>query len=456
VKAQGGYLDRLARMAAGVRFGELSRATVDAAKIVVLDTFGAILAGSRLDENAKLADVCAERSGHRTATLIGRAQKAEPMFATLANATAGVSLEVDEGNRWGGGHPSIHVMPAALAVAEELGAGGPAFIEALVAGYEITSRLGGATRQHLDVHSHGTWGTPGAAVAVARLRGHDATALRSVINLATSMSPANTWTPCFEGVTIRNLYPGRSGLQGILAVHLLGCGFTALRDAPSDVYGKLLAEHFDPDAAAAGISDEGRVTGFRIERNYFKLHACCYFNHPALDAVHRLLQSASLSEGDVAGVTVTSLPFITRMAETAPTTMLSAKFSVPYAVAAAVVRHGTFVDAFDDAARGDARIRALAERVSVKGDPSMSLRSDGVTARVDIALRDGRVLTDETRATHGDAANPPTREELVRKFTTLAVPVLGSTRAAEVVNAVARLDAVDDIRTVTALLATGR
>ena len=76
--------------------------------------------------------------------------------------------------------------------------------------------------------------------------------------------------------------------------------------------------------------------------------------------------------------------------------------------------------------------------------------------RVDIALRDGRVLTDETRATHGDAANPPTREELVRKFTTLAVPVLGSTRAAEVVNAVARLDAVDDIRTVTALLATGR
>ena len=454
--ASGDYLDRLARLAANVRFDALPRATVDAAKAVVLDTFGAILAGSRLDENAKLADLCAERSGHRTATILGRAHKAEPMFATLANATAGVALEVDEGNRWGGGHPSIHVMPAALATAEALGLGGAAFLEALIAGYEITSRLGGATRQHLDVHSHGTWGTPGAAVAVARLQGQAAADLRTIINLATSMSPANTWTPCFEGATIRNLYPGRSGFQGILAVHLLSCGFTALRDAPSDVYGKLLAEHFDTEAAAAGIDADGGVSEFRIQRTYFKLHACCYFNHPALDAIHRLLRGASIDEREVTGVTVTSIPFITRMADPAPANMLSAKFSVPYAVAAAVVRHGTFVDAFGDAARSDARIRALTGRVSLKGDPSMSLRSDGVTARVEIALRDGRTLVDETRATHGDATNPPDRDELVRKFMTLAEPVLGSARAVEVVDAVAALDTLKDVRTLTALLTTVR
>ena len=452
----GDYLGRLARPAAGVRCDALPRATVDAAKAVVLDTFGAILAGSRLDENAKLADVCADRSGHRTATIIGRAHKAEPMFAALANATAGVALEVDEGNRWGGGHPSIHVLPAALAIAEELGAGGRAFIEALIAGYEVTSRLGGATRQHIDVHSHGTWGTPGAAVAAARLRAHDAGDLRTAINLATSMSPANTWTPCFEGATIRNLYPGRSGLQGILAVHLLSCGFTALRDAPSDVYGKLLAEHFDPEAAAAGIDDDGRVSEFRIQRNYFKLHACCYFNHPALDAIHRLLRGASIDEREVTGVTVTSLPFITRMADPSPATMLSAKFSVPYAVAAAVVGHGTFVDAFDDTARSDARIREMTGRVSLKGDPTMSLRSDGVTARVEIALRDGRTLVDETRATHGDAANPPGRDELVRKFMTLAEPVLGRARAEKLVGAVETVDAMKDVRTLTGLLTTAR
>src|SRR5438093_4965551 len=264
------YLARLARMARRVRFDDVSPSAVAAAKAVVLDTLGAICAGSRLDENVKLADLAAERSGHRTATLIGHARRAEPMFAALTNATAGVALELDEGHRWGGGQPAIHVMPAALALAEELAADGPRFVEALIAGYEVTSRIGGATRQRANVHSHGTWGTAGAAVAAARLLGHGPVALRAVINLATSMSPANTWTPCFEGATIRNLYPRRAGLQGILAVHLLDCGFTPIADAPSDVYGTILAQEFDPAAAIAELGDDDRVRVCRDDRTCFK------------------------------------------------------------------------------------------------------------------------------------------------------------------------------------------
>jgi 2-methylcitrate dehydratase PrpD len=450
------YLTRLARVASRVRLDALSSPTVAAAKAVVLDTLGAILAGSRLAENAKLAGLVAERSGHRTATLIGHAARAEPMFAALANATAGVALEVDEGNRWGGGHPAIHVLPAALAVAEELAADGARLIEALVAGYEVTSRLGGATRPRANVHSHGTWGTAGAAVAVARLRGHEAPALRDVVNLATSMSPANTWTPCFEGATIRNLYPGRANLQGILAVHLLDCGFTPIGDAPSDVYGTILAEAFDPAAAVDGLGDDDGPRPFRIERNYFKFHACCYFNHPALDAVHRVLRQTPVEAGEVAAVTVTSIPFVTRMAEPEPPNMLAAKFSIPYAVAAAVVGHGTFVESFLDEARRDPRVGDLARRIVVRGDETMALRTDGVTARVTVTLRDGRVLAGETRVAHGDAADPPDRAERLAKFTALAEPTVGAARVAAVVAAVDRLEAIKDIRELTELVTTVR
>jgi 2-methylcitrate dehydratase PrpD len=450
------YLDRLARLARRVRFEDLSASAVGAAKAVVLDTLGAILAGSRLGENQKLADLAIERSGNRTATVLGRARKAEPMFAALANGTAGVALEVDEGNRWGGGHPSIHVLPAALAVAEELVADGPRFIEALVAGYEVTSRIGGATRVRPNVHSHGTWGTAGAAVAVARLLGHEVGALRAVINLATSMSPANTWTPCFEGATIRNLYPGRAGLQGILATHLLDCGFTPIEDAPADVYGTILAEEFDPAAAIAGLADDDRVAVYRIERNYFKFHACCYYNHPALDAVHRVLRETGVTHTEVAGITVTSIPFVTRMANPEPANMLAAKFSIPYAVAAAVVRRDTFVDAFFDDARDDADIDGLAARVTVRGDDTMAIRGDGVTARVAIALRDGRTLAGETRVAHGDATDPPDRAERVEKFMTLAAPAIGAMRAKKMVVVVDRLETLKDVRELTKLTTTVR
>jgi 2-methylcitrate dehydratase PrpD len=447
------YLTRLAGLAAGTRYDGLAAGTVAAARAVTLDTLGAILAGSRLAENARLADLAADRSGSRTATLVGHGRKAEPMLAALANGTAGVSLEMDEGNRWGGGHPAIHVLPATLAVAEELAVDGRRFIEALVAGYEVTSRLGGASQVRPNVHSHGTWGTAGAAVAVARLRNHDASALRTVINLATSMSPANSWQPCFEGATIRNLYPGRSNMQGILATHLLACGYTAVHDAPADLYGTILGERFDADAVVEGVSED-RVAVYRIERNYFKFHACCLYNHAVLDAVQSLVHAEGFSAHDVQRIRVTSLPFVTRMADPSPANMLAAKFSVPYAVAAAVVKGTTDVSAFTDAVREDSRVRQLATRIEVSGDDTMSLRAgpDRPTARVSVELGDGRTLTREAAIVHGDTANPRPRHELEAKFKALAADALDAARAHEVVDVVARLEHLTDIRQLTALL----
>jgi 2-methylcitrate dehydratase PrpD len=443
------YLDALADFAAGVRAEALSEPALAAARSVVLDTLGAIAAGSRLPENGRLAALAAQRSGPKTATLIGHAVGAEPMLAALANGTAGVALEMDEGNRWGGGHPAIHALPAALAAAEEQGASGAAFLEALVAGYEVISRLGGATTVRPNVHSHGTWGTAGAAVAVARLRGHGATDIRRVINLAVSMSPANTWTPCFEGATIRNLYPGRAGLQGILAVHLLDCGFTPIADAPSDVYGTILADAFDPEAVGAGLGREP----LRIERNYFKFHACCLYNHPALDALDSLRRAEGFGADDVEAVAVTSVPIITRLAEPEPPAMLAAKFSVPHAVAAALVLGRTDVPAFAEPALRDERVRALARRVTVAGDDAMSLRAPGAAqAAVRVTLRDGRTLSRTTTVVHGDAVNPRSREDLVAKFTALASEPLGAARAREVVDCVAGLESLKDIRDLTALL----
>ena len=65
----------------------------------------------------------------------------------------------------------------------------------------------------------------------------------------------------------RNLYPGRSNLQGILATHVLEGGYTAVHDAPSDLYGTILGDRFDSDAVVDGVTDEDRVAVYRIERN---------------------------------------------------------------------------------------------------------------------------------------------------------------------------------------------
>ena len=444
------YLDLLAEFVAETRWEDLHPAAIAAAKDVVLDTIGAILAGSRLSENANFAGLAATMSGPGRATVLGHGHRVQPVWATMVNATAGVSLEMDEGNRLGGGHPSIHVTPGTIAVGEELGSSGREALASIIVGYEVISRIGAATTVKAEVHSHGTWGTIGTAAATARLMGFDAGQTRVAMNLAMSMSPANTWTPCIEGATVRNLYPGRSGFQGIMAAHLSQCGYTAIADGPADLYRTFLGDGFDPEAVTDGLGTGGNL---RIQQNYFKLHACCLYNHPVLDAVQDLLREEPFDAVDVKSIAVTAPPIAGIMADPHPENMLAAKFSIPYAVAAAICYGRTDVTAFVPERVDRADIRALAERVSLDSDPEMNLRRyDYPASRVAVQLTDGRVRRAEVTSQRGDFSNPAVREELLGKFRALAGPTLDSEKLELVIGTVGRLDELDGIWELAELL----
>lgn len=441
------YLDDVARRVSELSLADLDSAALTAAKTVVLDTLGAIAAGSARDENAALARWVAGRGGGGS-TLIGHSRRAEPLLATLVNGTAGVALEVDEGNRHGGGHPAVHVVPAALAAAEEIDAPPVRFLEAVIAGYEVLSRMGSATRLRASVHPHGTFGAIGAAVATAKILGYPEADVRAVISLAASMSPGNSWTPCFEGATIRNLYPGRSGLLGMLAAHLRRCGFTALRDGPGDVFGHVLGEAFDP----ARLVD-GWGAPFRIQQGYFKLHACCLYNHAPPNLMHEIRRDATFAADDVERIDVRTFPVAAGLTDPAPQTMLGAKFSIPYAIAAGFVLGRTDAAAFERPAREDRDVRALAARVKLTTDEHMSLAvGGGPLARVSVSLRDGRCFERTATTLRGDATDPVPRQEVVDKFLALAGPVLGDGPAAAVVQAVDGLDGLPRIAELARLL----
>jgi 2-methylcitrate dehydratase PrpD len=379
------------------------------------------------------------------------------MMTTLVNSTMGVCLEMDEGNRFGSGNPSIHSMPGTLAVAEEMGASGTQFLEAFVAAYEVGTRIGRATRNRPAAHVHGHWGAVATAAGVARLKGLDPAQTKAAMNLAASMSPANTWTPCFEGATIRNLYPGRSGFQGILAVHLHECGFTGVADAPTDVYGTLVGDHFDQDEVVNGLG----AGPYRIEQNYFKFHACCRISHPSLDAVLAARGDEQIAPEDIQAVDVYSgaRDFsegpLAGLVGPYPPNMLSAKFNIPYAVAATLVRGSADYTAFYPNAIDDERIRSVAAKVGVSADPTLASGRDGgegPRARASIRLSDGRELRGDVAVLRGDWGNRASREELTDKFKLLSAEIIGEERVEASLDAIDRLPELDDVRELTSIL----
>ncbi len=204
---------------------------------MLLDTIGAILGGMGFEEIDKLSESTGQLSRPGPSLVFGKKMKVQPPFAALIHGSAGTWLELDEGNRFAMGHPGIHVVPAAMAMGEALKASGKEFLTALVLGYEVAARLGGASKLRSGVQPHGTWGTPGAAVAGGKLLGFKAEDFQSIINLSAGFSIASTMQSAFEGATIRNLYAGLSGYLGLLALECYRSGFTGEKNGLRTVYG---------------------------------------------------------------------------------------------------------------------------------------------------------------------------------------------------------------------------
>jgi len=437
------WLDTLAAFVADFRLEALKPATVEQTSYVMLDTIGAIAGGAAEPEmQALTAKLAVSPAGE--ASVIGTDKKAVSAAAAFLNGTAGTFLEMDEGNRFAKGHPSIHVLPAVWALAEIKGLSGKAVMEALVLGYEIGARIGIAAALRPDMHPHGTWGTVGAATAVAKLLGYDATQIRETINVASSLTLATSKRTMLEGGTVRNAYAGISNRMALMAIDLIEAGFVGERDGLSSVFGRVVSETFDTAKMIDGLGHD-----WQIDQNYFKLHSCCRYNHGALDALDLLLARETIAADAVERVDVASYLYAAELDDQTPRNTLGAKFSVPFAVATRLVRGSSAVENFTWDALRDERVQALAKRVFVVEDKAMTSRLPQVRpARVDLRLRDGRTLTAAVEANRGDDQDPYSREELTTKYFSLTARVWSHKTADAVRQKILTLDRASDLRSV--------
>jgi len=274
----GGAAAEAARFVAGLRLGDVPQEVVQHALLVVRDTLGVLVGGSRQPENAAAARMAVGLGGPGRSSVAGASEGTSAHVAAMLNATSAVTLELDEGNQFALNHPAIHVLPAALAVAEEVGATSAQFLEAFLCGYEVAVRFGAATRLRDQVHPFGTTAVVGAAAAGGKLHGLSEEELRGCLLLAAGTAIASSQTAANSGASVRNLAAGLTAHNGVLAVALHRAGFTGEERVFDRVFGEILGTEWREEDVAFGQDD------FFITRNYFKLHACSRWNHAPIEA----------------------------------------------------------------------------------------------------------------------------------------------------------------------------
>lgn len=419
------------------------------ARRIVRDTLGVVLAGSRLPEIRALAAL-APTLGSGSASLFGTPGRAASHVAALVNGTAGVSLELDEGNQFAVNHPAIHIMPALWALAEELECSGAAFLEAFVTGYEIAVRVGRATRLRDAVHPFGTHTIVGTAVGAARLLGLDARTTAHAIEIAAGLPIASSQMAANTGASVRNLFTGFTNHNGLLAARLAAAGFCGEPGALGSVFGAILGERFE-------LAVDDRLDAFYLTRNYFKIHACSRWNHAPIEAVEAILREHPLDLRDIAAVTVLTYDPATRLGGTEVANAYAAKHSIAFNVAARLLHRSNAPEIYTDAIVHDPAMVALIGRIEVREDPALTaLLPDIRAARVEISQSSGAVLSARSDSPIGGFDNPLGEEALRRKFERLAGQALPPSSVEALAGALERIEQIPRLADLAARLTTER
>jgi 2-methylcitrate dehydratase PrpD len=429
----------IAEFAAELTYDDLPDGITETVTRAFVDTVGVTLAGSaegagkRTAESAGIDPATAD-----AATLLGVDATSPPDSVALRTGTASHALDYDDLSWAMSGHPSITLVPALLALADEADASGRDLVTAYAAGFETECAVAGPiSPEHYEAgwHATATFGTFGAAAAVANLLDLEEAETATALNIAASMPSGLKRN--FGSMT-KPLHAGLCSRSGVTASRLAADGFTADSAAISgdggfwDLYGPEEREAFS-------IGDRWALREAGI---HIKAYPCCYFTHTSIAAAQALVDDG-VTPDDIERVRVTASPGAgDALSHPDPDTGLEAKFSMEYAVASAIVRDTVGLEAFRDDAIDDPAVQRMRERVEFSVDETLPYDSHEATVRITTADGTHERHQENPPGTHDD---PLGDDELRDKFEECAGTVLSEAETDRLYEVMSSLPAQSDV-----------
>lgn len=409
---------RIAEFSVGLQPADLSAALVEATGRALLDTYACAIAG-RNEEATQLALRYARASAlpspGRAAHYWGTGELLPLEYAALANGVAGHVLDYDDVTSPMRGHPSVALLPALLALGEATGAHGGDLTCAYVAGFEVVCKLSKAFAvKHYarGWHSTASIGAIAAAVACARLLKLDATRTTHAIGLAVAQAAGSRAN---FGTHAKSFQAGHSNAAGLRAALLAAEGFDAAEGILDDTFGYLdlycNGELLQPQLETLGQAPlELIASGIEVKK-----YPLCYATHRALDGVLDLRVQHGLTLAEVSAVHVrASSGALSPLIHARPQTGLEAKFSMQYAVTAALLDGAVRLASFTDDAVRRPQVQAFFPQVTT--DDGTDSPTFPRWTEVAIDLRSGVQLRRHVDLLRGSAQAPLSLEQLRAKL----------------------------------------
>lgn len=430
----------------------------DYLKCCVADAIGIAFASRRFDFADKALASLALLQSAGEGSVVGQTETVSLRDAALINGLLIHGLDYDDTHLASVVHCSASALPAALALAERDGLDGRRLLLATLMAIEIDAMLGtqaGGVFQQVGFHPTGVVGIFGATVAAAVLMGGDEAALVRAQGVALSLC-SGSMAFLDDGSWTKRLHPGWAASSALQAASLGVSGFEGPAEAYAGRFG--LYSLYAPGAAVEtpAVAD----TLFRewaLNSVAIKPYPICHFNHAPVDAALALRAEHDLQAADIEAITVLlherQFGVVVDPIEKkrSPQSEYDAKFSVPYAVATALVTGRFGLSELDDEARSNPQVGALAQCITCEHD-ERSRYPETFSGGVRIHLRDGSTYERFEVVNRGAEGQLLPKEQVKEKFIANCTMVVTAERAEAIWQRLMTLDELEDVSQLTALL----
>jgi 2-methylcitrate dehydratase PrpD len=450
---------QLAQVGVKLNYEDIDSKTISNAKIFLLDCLGCILGAKNVESAKVIYKTVREIGGKPESTIIGYGDKTSPMMAALCNATTGHSQDFDDDHREGTQHSSVAVLPAVLAIGEQLGLTGKEILTAYIYGSDITIRLGEAflgKTYYLGFHPTGTCGVFGAAGGVGKALGLNEQDLTMCIGIAGSQASGITEFNK-EGAWTKRFHPGHAAMGGILAAYMARNGYTGPTTIFEGENGFLKAYSYKGEYDINKIID-GFGKRWEMADNSIKLHSCCRFSCNLADCAIDIFKQG-INPEDIESIHAEANNFTIKTLcspediKRHPKNTVNAQFSLAWAIAVGLVKGKVLVTSFTEEALRDQLFYDLCEKTTWEVNPEFeAVYPKYYPARVTVKTKSGKTYVGEVKYPKGDPENPATKEEVNEKFRFNAAFTIGSDKAEKVIELVDKFETLPNINELMANL----
>ena len=410
---------RFAQQVLDLARGGLSAEDREKVRYLMVDCVAVSRVGGTLPWTRAMAEWASRFSGSGKAPIVGTQMLAAPSIAALINGTAAHGYELDDTHDPSMSHPGAVVIPAAVAVAAEIGATADELIGAIAAGYEAMTRVGMAAVAdkviHRGHHPTALFGGFGAAAAAAVLMKLDAhTLARAWGHMLSLASGAMQFSDEPEGTTIKRLHAGYPAHNGILAAEMAARGISAPARALDGRYGFLALYSEAPRPEELDIRPG---VPLQIHRISIKPYSCCRIFHSLIDGLREVSDNFRLENENIRRIDVSGPQcMLDQHMMRRPTSVMAAQYSMPFIVGATLAYGPQRYDAYREDRLADARILNIVDKVDGAADSEIEAsfpRHMGTA--VSITLADGSVRRVRVMDSRGTPAKPLSLDELCGK-----------------------------------------